>query len=693
MKMFNVRPLVIAAISLILTVLSVANYLINATVLGFVLLIILASAFLCCLAYVVVCLIKHKIKSIWFVSAIISLIISMFGAGLTFVVMPTNLPNYVNAEVNVTGVVDGVKNYDNVSVVNLRNVKVDETSVKGLTEVFVYNYGTELEVLTGDSVKFNAKLNTTQKSFNNLSKLVNSINFSATCGLSDLELISSGLGFKDVIKHNVKDNLYSFLNSDNASIAYSVLFGEKENMSSGVYNAFSYAGIAHILAVSGLHIGFLVSMLVIGCKLIKCNKHLSNIIIFLILLFYAYLCNFTPSVLRALIMSMVLLISKTYGKEYDAISSLSLAAIIVLLINPMQIFSVGFQLSFVCVLGIITLNGPILKLLTKKTDNKLLNAIAMSLSVNLGVLCITAQHFKQINLVSVFSNLIVLPIFSVCFCVLFLTTLLGLIVPFVNYVLFVPNVILHFIKLFANFIAEINFLNFELYKFNVWLILISLILCYFVGFALVNKKVKSYVTLALTLIIVSTVIFLNVPATFSYNTGAISETKFGNYVFLANKNNERVLIVNELESEADVLETLNDLKVNKLNALVVNNYSVNDNELIKNLIETFDVDKLIIENTYSDFAYANFSKITYVKAVKTGAEVCGVKVSFKYFNDKNVGIAFSFENNLTLMLNDGVSKTEINNLVFEDVTYNNVIYNNVNVDYVNLIDSKNYVKV
>ena len=67
------------------------------------------------------------------------------------------------------------------------------------------------------------------------------------------------------------------------------------------------------------------------------------------------------------------------------------------------------------------------------------------------------------------------------------------------------------------------------------------------------------------IIIVSTVIFLNVPATFSYNTGAISETKFGNYVFLANKNNQRVLIVNELESEADVLDKLNDLKVNKLN--------------------------------------------------------------------------------------------------------------------------------
>ena len=693
MKIFNIRPLVIAAISLILTVLVVSNFLIDATVLSLVLLVLLGVAFLSCLAFVVLCLIKFKTKSVWFISAVISLIISLLGAGLTFMVMPINLPQYVNTEVSIVGDVDGVKNYDNVSVVNLRNVEINETSVSGLTEVFVYNYGTELNVLTGDSVKLDAKLTTSDKSFNNLTKLVNNVNFSATCGLSDLEVLNKGVGFKDVVKHKVKDNLFSFLNPDNASIAFSVLFGEKENLSDSIYNAFSYAGIAHILAVSGLHIGFLVSMLVMGFKAIKCNKHLSNIIIFLILLLYAYLCNFTPSVLRALIMSMVLLISKTYGKEYDAISSLSLAAIIVLLTNPMQIYSVGFQLSFVCVLGIITLNKPILKLLTKNSENKLANLLALSLSVNLGVLCITAQHFKQINLISVFSNLIVLPVFSICFCVLILTTLIGLIVPFVNYVLFVPNVMLHFIKLIANFISEINFLNFELFKFNVWLILIALLLCYFIGFALVKTKVKCFISLAGVFIIVCTVVCLNFPAVFNSNTGSVSETKFGNFVFLANSNNERVLIVNELESEEDVLETLNDLKVNKLNALVVNNYSAKDNDLIKNLIETFDVDKLIIESTYSDFAYANFSKITFVRAVKTGTKVCGVEVKFKYFNDKNIGIEFNFENNLTLMLNDGVSKTEINNLVFEGVKYDNVIYNNVNLNFVNLLNANNYVNV
>jgi aspartokinase-like uncharacterized kinase len=111
--------------------------------------------------------------------------------------MPINLPQYANAEVSIVGDVDGVKNYDNVSVVNLRNVKIDETSVSGLTEVFVYNYGTELNVLTGDSVKLDAKLTTTDKSFNNLTKLVNNVNFSATCGLSDLDVLNKGVGFKD----------------------------------------------------------------------------------------------------------------------------------------------------------------------------------------------------------------------------------------------------------------------------------------------------------------------------------------------------------------------------------------------------------------------------------------------------------------------------------------------------------------
>ena len=283
--------------------------------------------------------------------------------------------------------------------------------------------------------------------------------------------------------------------------------------------------------------------------------------------------------------------------------------------------------------------------------------------------------------------------FSVCFCLLFLTVLLGLFLPFINYVLYVPNLILHFIKLFANVIADLNFLNYSLFKFNSWLVILSLIACYFIGFALVNKKVKQIVTMLFVFVIVGTTICINMPKTFVANFGSIADTKFGNFVFLANKNNERILIVNELYNDVDVVNKLHDLKINKVNVLVVNNYSVTDNKLIFSLIENFDVDRIIIENTYSDFAYANFSKITYVKAVKLKTETCGVKIEFKYFNNKNIGLTFRVGDNITLMLNDGILEEEINHLSYENVEYDNIIYNNISYSKVTEITAKNYVNV
>ncbi len=692
--MFNVRPLFIAAISLIVGIVIITNHTLNTSALSLVLLVLLLLSLALIIAFIIYLIAKHKTGSVWFVTLVLCLITTCIGMGSSMLFLSADVQNYNNENVCVTGVVDNVKNYSSTSIINLNNVVVNGNKVNGTTELVVYNYGNNVSIYAGDKIKADVKLTTNTKSFGNISDLTNNINYSATCSVDNIEVVLGGNLVKDAIKTKIKNNLFQFLNSDNASIAYSVLFGEKENMSASTYNVFSYAGIAHILAVSGLHIGFLVAMIVAILKLLRCNKHALNIIAFVVLVLYAYLCNFTPSVVRAVVMSMVLLLSKTYGKEYDILSSLSLAAIVVLLINPMQLFGTGFQLSFVCVLSIATLNKPIILFLSKiKCPKKLASALSVSLSVNLGVLCITAQHFKQISLISVFSNLIVLPVFSICFCCLFIISFLGLIIPLINYVLFVPNTILHFIKLIANMFANIAVLNFELFGFSYLFVALSIFACYFIGFTLVSKKFKTIASSILIFSIVGGAVLLNVPAKFNSNAGYSSKTYYGNYVFLTTKQNNRVLIINETSSERQIIEKLNNLNVNKINTLVVNNYSAKYNSQIVSLIKKYDINELIIEDSFSSVAYSEFSKLTYVNAVKNGAEVFGIEIYFKYFNEQNIGLSFVFNSNLVLMLNDGVSKTQINNLTFENIYYNYVVYNNVNNNIAMLITAQNYVNL
>jgi competence protein ComEC len=177
------------------------------------------------------------------------------------------------------------------------------------------------------------------------------------------------------------------MSSENASIAYAMLFGEKDGINKNIYNIFSIAGISHILAVSGLHIGVLIAILLLILKKCKASKLVTFITISSILIMYNTICGFSNSVVRASIMAMILLGANLFGKQYDALSSLSLAGIIICLFNPFALFSVGFQLSFACVFAIITLVPTINRGFEKiKFDNAFTKTLSMSMATSVALI-------------------------------------------------------------------------------------------------------------------------------------------------------------------------------------------------------------------------------------------------------------------------------------------------------------------
>ena len=146
------------------------------------------------------------------------------------------------------------------------------------------------------------------------------------------------------------------------AFSYALLVGNDDFMDDGVITQFRQAGVAHIFAVSGLHIGFLAGVISFVLRKLKTNRWFNLIFTIFILIIYSGVCGFSASSVRATVMCGVMLLITNLGMRYDGLSALGLAGILVLLLSPVEAFCAGFQLSFIVVFGILVLTPKLKKL-------------------------------------------------------------------------------------------------------------------------------------------------------------------------------------------------------------------------------------------------------------------------------------------------------------------------------------------
>lgn len=258
-----------------------------------------------------------------------------------------------------------------------------------------------------------------------------------SCNIAVENMVVQGNNIKldEKFRLKIKDTLFANMSEKNASVAYAVLFGNKNDLDQDVYDSYKSAGIVHLVAVSGLHVSFLMALL--GWILKKCRvRGIWNLLICTFLLFvYAYLCGFAPSVLRAGIMGIVLFSASIFGKQYDRLCSAGLAGFLILLFSPLSALDIGFQLSFFCVFSIFVISPWISNLCKKFLPKKIAETFAISIGVTIGILPFLTQMDGYVNLLSFFVNFLIIPIFSVLFPVLFCSVLLCAFMPFLQFLL------------------------------------------------------------------------------------------------------------------------------------------------------------------------------------------------------------------------------------------------------------------
>ncbi len=377
--------------------------------------------------------------------------------------------------------------YDDVSVV-AKNVKINGKNAKNLN---LYIKGGAGKVKEGDIIAFNAKVENAQlfngESFNSF-YYRDGTPYEAE--VSNFVVQGNQLLPVERFRMSIKENLKKNMGAQQGAVAYAILFGDKSDIDKETYNNFKSAGIVHLLTVSGLHISFLLALLGFVLKKLKVKGVLNFLICFALLGMYAYACNFSPSILRAGIMGLVWSTTIGTGKCYDGLNSLGLAGLIILTIFPLFALDLGFLMSFFCVLAIYTLCPLVSKWLQKVFPNSVAKYLGLTISVQVGILPFLAAMSTSFNFLSAFANLLIIPIFSLAYPILFVGSLLTLFLPF-GFLLNIAGFGLKLIFQTAQFFSQtgliLNLSPINIFCVATFFLLIFVLSKYFVS----NKKVKA----------------------------------------------------------------------------------------------------------------------------------------------------------------------------------------------------------
>lgn len=229
-------------------------------------------------------------------------------------------------------------------------------------------------------------------------------------------------GFAANIRATIDENLkrHNF-EKDELAIIDALLLGQRKDISQETYNNYVNAGAIHILAVSGLHIGIIFLVLNWLFKPVEWLKHgnyLKMFIIAALLWCFAIIAGLSPSVTRAVSMFTVVAIAMNWKRQTNIYNTLAISMFAILLFTPRFLFEVGFQMSYLAVISIVSIQPLLKKLWYPKNPmvKYFWGIFTVTLAAQIGVVPISLYYFHQFPGLFFISNLIVIPLLTINLC-------------------------------------------------------------------------------------------------------------------------------------------------------------------------------------------------------------------------------------------------------------------------------------
>ena len=486
-----------------------------------------------------------------------------------------NFPNKIIPELrgffsgNITEIVKSHSDYQKVIVEGELKLPSNQKllKIKILANYFHFeDYPTKV----GDKIKANLKLKSPQKKI--LPTDFDEVNYFKSLGVlfksniskkNTIILPSSNFNIKSEIQ-NVRLIIKSKLKNifkDSHGIIYSLLTGDKSQLDYSLINRFSKTGIAHVLAISGLHVGIIAFIIYQFLIILRIRNEKIKLISFISITFlFIVLTGFQPSALRAFSMISLYFILKFLGRKPEPLNILFFVSIIFLLIDPNLIYSIGFQLSFAAVLSILLLYSFIYKSISYfiTSENRFFrfikSSISISISATLGTQIISAYHFNVFSITYPISNLFIIPLIVLLLSFSIISVLLYIINTNIG----------EFYALSSDYISNliVNISNFfyirELHSIDVdYKVIISIISFILLCYVLLSNNKNSFIFRVIYSIIISSILFINIPKENEIN---IFVRKNFNVVYKEGINNSYIIIIDRKKSSAKTSSDIGFIK-------------------------------------------------------------------------------------------------------------------------------------
>ncbi len=241
----------------------------------------------------------------------------------------------------------------------------------------------------------------------------------------DISILEKGKGNPVVslaykVRGKIENLISGNLPGESANFLNAILLGLRQGMSGDLNDAFMRTGTIHLIAISGLNVGLIVFLVLLILSIIRVPKRTGMVLTIAFLVFYAVLTNGTPSVVRATVMSIALLLGLLLDRETSLWNSLGLAALVILSYDPGALFDIGFQLSFASVISLLYLTPKIERSFNfdrkmaarflEKWKKYALEGFFVSLSAWIGVSPLILYYFNIVTPVSIAANLVAVPL-------------------------------------------------------------------------------------------------------------------------------------------------------------------------------------------------------------------------------------------------------------------------------------------
>ncbi len=257
------------------------------------------------------------------------------------------------------------------------------------------------------------------------------------------------LGIVDDLRSYISVSLKHNLTPVSAALASGFLIGETRDIPADVYTMFRDSGTLHVLAVSGSNVAVVVVFFLFVLRPFRLSRNRRSVILLGVIILFAGVCYGDPSVVRASVMASLVLIVRILGRRYDLNNIIALAALILLLFDPAQLYDVGFQLSFVTAWGLIAF-VPRLTALFETYHGRVwyrFGVFPLLIAV-VAQLCSTpviAFYFERVPVISVFANIVVVPLAGVAVVAILALLTSGLVLPLLG--TFVGSLVDPFLRL------------------------------------------------------------------------------------------------------------------------------------------------------------------------------------------------------------------------------------------------------